>query len=100
MADAKPVFEELEFKQEMIESALRKCTTTELKTILAGLSGNTEDEAASRIETLREIQRIFDEKTKPSEKGSLFLKLIAVVPTRMAGQISDIVVKGQGCSSR
>ena len=73
MAGVKHVFEELVSKQEMIESAIRKCTVNELQTILAGLSGNAEDAAASRITTLREIQAIFDEKTDLSKKGSLFM---------------------------
>ena len=89
------VFDELEMKQEMIEGAIRKCTIEELKAILAGLTGNAVDAGATRIATLREIQAYFDEKTDASEKGAVFLRLIALVPATMAGRISDIVVKGQ-----
>ena len=89
------VFDLLEEKQELIEGVLRKCSVGELQSILAGLTGNAEDEAASRIATLRAIQAIFDERTDSSEKGSMFLKMIGLVPVRLAGRISDIVVKGQ-----
>ena len=43
---ASPIFSEVEEKQEMVESALRRCTSDELKSIAAGLT-NTEATAYS-----------------------------------------------------
>jgi hypothetical protein len=95
MADTTDLFSGLELKQEMIECAIGRCSSTELQKIAAGLTGADEDAEASRIATMRTIRDKLDEVIDPTEKGSLFLKLISLVPGRMLHRISDIVVKGQ-----
>ena len=92
---ASPIFSEVEEKQEMVEGALSRCTSDELKSIAAGLT-NTEVAAdATRIQSMRRIRDKFDGIAEPSEKGRLFLTLLPLVPSRFLSRFSDIIIKGQ-----
>ena len=54
MADTTDLFSGLELKQEMIECAIGRCSSTELQKIAAGLTGADED--ASRIAIMRQFE--------------------------------------------
>ena len=95
MADRSPIFADVEEKQEMIERALSRCAPDELSSIAAGLTDTEESVGANKIYSMRKIRDKFDESDDPTEKGSLFLKLLPLVPGRLVERISAMVIKGQ-----